>query len=74
MSSTGELIKTDLPGFYRDPRTGAVINTQGDEYLRIKAERAKAREIDAMKERLNSLSGDVNEIKAMLQILIGRGG
>ena len=47
----------------RDPKTGAIVNTDRSEYEKYFAQR-EAKELD--KERLNKLESEISEIKQLL--------
>ena len=47
----------------RDPKTGAILNTDRSEYEKYVAQR-EAKELD--KERLNKLESEISEIKQLL--------
>ena len=47
----------------RDPKTGAIVNTDRSEYEKYVAQR-EAKELD--KERLNKLESEISEIKQLL--------
>lgn len=47
----------------RDPKTGAILNTNRSEYEKYIAQR-EAKELD--KERLNKLESEISEIKQLL--------
>ena len=47
----------------RDPKTGAILNTDRSEYEKYVAQR-EARQLD--KERLNKLESEISEIKELL--------
>ena len=47
----------------RDPKTGAIVNTDRSEYEKYVAQR-EAKELD--KERLNNLESEISEIKQLL--------
>jgi hypothetical protein len=64
------LIKTNLPGFYKDTNTGAIINKNTSELQTIKAKIRKSKEQTALAERVGKIEGDLSEIKAMLKLLV----
>ena len=51
------------PNLSRDPKTGAILNTNRSEYEKYIAQR-EARQSD--KERLNKLESEISEIKELL--------
>lgn len=66
------LIKTNVPGYYKDSDTNAVINTS-NEYDTMKAQRKKSQEFESMKQKINKVENDINDIKSMLlQIIDGK--
>ncbi len=70
-----KLVKVkDHENFLRDPKTNGIINTnlgQYEEYIarRDAANKAKDDEV-AMKEDLDNLKGEINEIKSLLKELV----
>ena len=64
------LVKTEIPGYYKDQETGIIINKKTDELAAVHAARAKAKAAKALEEEVKTLKEDVKEIKAGLaQIL-----
>jgi hypothetical protein len=59
------LYKTNIEGYYKDPKTNMVINLS-NEYELIKAQRKKDKEIDIVKSDINNLRNDILEIKELL--------
>ena len=64
----------DQPNLMRDPLSNGIINTnksEYDEYIarRDAAEKAKESEL-TMKEDLDNLKGEINEIKSLLKELV----
>ena len=70
-----EFVKVkDQPNLMRDPSSNAIINTnksEYDEYIarRDAAKKAKDSEL-TMKEDLDNLKGEINEIKSLLKELV----
>ncbi len=70
-----ELVKVkNHENLLRDPKTNGIINTnlgQYEEYIarRDAAEKAKESEV-TMKEDLDNLKGEINEIKSLLKELV----
>jgi len=65
-------IQTEVPGFYRDTRTGIVTNKNKTAFDQIKAQRARDREllnlrkeIDILKSQIVELTKLVNDIKGI---------
>jgi len=62
--------KTDQPGYCRDLTSGAIVNTDADALRAYKLRKQKARELNELRNRQDSIEQDVSEIKSMLtQIL-----
>jgi len=59
------LKKTNIDGFFKDPKTNMVINLS-NEYELIKAQRKKDKELDVMKSEINSIKTDLQDIKSLL--------
>ena len=61
-------------GFYRDPESTAVINCDKKAYSdymkRKKISKAKSNELNQMKEDLDSVKGELGEIKGLLSTLV----
>jgi hypothetical protein len=64
------LVKTNISGFYKDINSGAVINKNNTELQQFMAERNRSLETQQMKERIDNLTNDVNEIKNLLKLLV----
>ena len=64
---------TDTPGFIKDPKTGAIINTNLGEYEAILSKRRQKQQYDAMVGEVAALRGDVtrlfDEIKKLREML-----
>ena len=52
---------------FRDPRTGAIINNNANEYSNYKMD--KKRKLD-QKEELDEMKRDIDEIKSLLKQLV----
>jgi hypothetical protein len=63
------LIKTNVPGFYKDPETNAIINTN-DDYMAYKSQRDKSKDYDNLKNKVNKMEGDISDIKNLLLQLV----
>jgi predicted nucleic acid-binding Zn-ribbon protein len=64
------LVKTEIPGYYKDKDTGLVINKKKEELTAFQAAREKSKAAKALEEEVKTLKEDVKEIKAGLaQIL-----
>ena len=61
-------IKEDI-SLHRDSTSGAVINTN-DSLYQIKNAKIKEQEKEDLKQELNTLKSDVNEIKDLLKSLL----
>ena len=61
-------------GFYRDPESTAVINSDKKAYSdymnRKKISKAKSNELNKMKEDLDNVKGELGEIKDLLSTLV----
>lgn len=66
-------VETTAPGYVIDNVTGAVINTNEQEYLKILAQRQKAKQLNQLQSEVDSLKTDIKDIKELLiQALSGR--
>lgn len=63
------LIKTNVPGFYKDSETNAIINTNND-YEQIKKQKLKLKEFDDLKNKVNTIESDMKDIKNLLLQLV----
>jgi hypothetical protein len=63
------LIKTNVPGYYKDTDTNAIINTS-DEYQKYKQQRDKSKDYDALKNKVNKMENDISDIKNLLLQLV----
>ena len=57
--------------FYRDPVTGALLNTDNHAYNKILEQRASANKNRQVDMRLGEIENDLSEIKRLLKLLIG---
>ena len=70
-----EFVKVkDHENLLRDPRSNSIVNTNVGEYedylaRRDAAEKAKSSEV-SMKDDLDNLKGEINEIKSLLKELV----
>lgn len=58
--------KTDHTGYFRDMNSGAIVSRDRDSLYAYKLKKQKARELNDLKERQESLEQDVSDIKSML--------
>lgn len=66
-------IKTNSPGYFKDPSSGAIINTNDEQYRNILMQRDRVKETKAMTEKMTSLETELSEIKSLLmQVINGR--
>lgn len=54
----------------RDPKSKAIINSDQVAYSSFRSDEKKSRELQKTINRVDTLQGDVNEIKQMLKTLI----
>ena len=64
------LVKTDVNGYVKDRSTSVVLNTNEEQYLAIKAQREKHREMKAMHLSIQSLQNQINDLKSVIFNLI----
>jgi hypothetical protein len=62
--------KTDQAGYYRDLGSGAIVSTDADALRAYKLKKQKARELNELKDRQESIEQDVDEIKSMLKTIL----
>lgn len=63
------LIKTNIPGYYKDTETNAIINTS-DEYNSYRLKRDKSKEFENLKDKVNKMDNDISDIKNLLLQLV----
>lgn len=61
-----DLVKTNIPGYYKDEDTGLVVNTNLNEYDRYVMQKIQHREYLKTKEQITSLQNEMAEIKRLL--------
>lgn len=66
------LVKTETPGYIRDTKTGAILNTNDLEYQSILKARREAKKGQAICQRMNTLEEELREIKDMLRQVVGK--
>lgn len=57
-----KVIKTDVKGFVKDPKSKAVLASD-DEYLAFQAERKRKRQERTLQEQINSLKNEISALK-----------
>lgn len=62
------------PNLYRDPSTGAIINSNIDEYNAYMEAKRKREELYNSINEINNLKEEMAEIKSLLKELINRNG
>lgn len=68
-----KLLKTNQPGYYKDTSSGAIINIDDNYYQQILAERQRLKEQQALCDEMQTLKGELTEIKSLLaQIVNGQ--
>lgn len=60
------LQKTNFENYYKDPRTGAVINKKEEDLLEYRNKINSLKNISSMKEEINTLKNELAEIKFLL--------
>lgn len=65
-----EFDKTDDRRYIKDKRSTAILNIDTEGYKRFKMERAAALEQRSLVKEVDSLKGELSEIKGLLQQLI----
>lgn len=64
------LVKTNLPGYVKNPVTNVVTNQNIDEYEQYKALRAKSKELNSIKSTIDDLNRDIQELKQLLHMAL----
>jgi hypothetical protein len=60
------LAKTDVPGFFKNTSTGAIINNNDDEYKKILNSRKMAKENRELARRVDILEKELKQIKELI--------
>lgn len=60
------LAKTDVPGFFKNTTTGAIINSNDDEYKKILATRNLAKKNNELARRVEILEKELKQLKALI--------
>lgn len=63
------LVKTNVPGYYKDTETNVIINTS-DEYQKYLHQRDKSKDYDALKNKVHKMENDISDIKSLLIQLV----
>lgn len=63
------LLKTNHNGYYKDESSGAVINSNEDEFRLYSSQKEQYKEFIRMKGQLNTLTSEIDQIK---KLLLGR--
>ena len=63
------LIKTNVPGYFKDTETNVIINTS-DEYSYYKLKKDKSKEFESLKNKVNKMDNDISDIKNLLLQLV----
>lgn len=63
---SNQLTKTDVNGYFRDEKTGAIINTNYTEYDRFIAQKNQHLEYVKTKKELSELKSEIEELKRLL--------
>lgn len=66
------MIPTENENYLKDPRSGALINRNREEYQQYKMTKKKLQDAEKMRNEINNIKDDVQEIKQTLRILIDR--
>jgi restriction endonuclease S subunit len=65
-----ELVPTEVPGLFRDTKTGAIINKNVSELNQYRANLDQAIEQEKIKTKLETLDDDIREIKSLLKLMV----
>jgi hypothetical protein len=68
--SDNEYTKTNVPGLYKNPATGVIINKNTEQYDLIKAKRMQAKQQNELLKDVENLKSDISEIKNLLIQLV----
>jgi hypothetical protein len=62
--------KTDVPGIYKDTRTGALINKDNTALKAYKMRKQKEMKLGQIEQEISGLKNDMQEIKELLRGLV----
>ncbi|CAB4170862.1 hypothetical protein UFOVP908_162 [uncultured Caudovirales phage] len=62
--------KTDVPGIFKNPATGALINKDNKALDAYKKRKQKEQKLDMVEQDIASLKNDMQEIKELLRGLV----
>ncbi len=62
--------KTQIPGFLKDTRTNAIINTQTDEMAAIRKARQKKQEQESLRAEVDRLRNSMENIEEKLNLIL----
>jgi hypothetical protein len=63
-------IPTNHPGYYFDTESKVIVNTNYDELKEYKNKVAELKKMRQLESDVNTLKGDMKEIKSLLQALV----
>ena len=68
-----QLIPTSEAGYFKDPASSAIINTNEKEYRSVLERREKAKQLNQLQSEVNDIKTDIKDIKdLLLKALSGR--
>jgi hypothetical protein len=67
------LAKTNVSGFLKDTKSGAIINTDMDGYAVAVAQRQEAKRAAQLQDRVANIENDMKQIKDLLSQLVSNG-
>ena len=68
-----QLVQTKVPGYARDLRNNALINTNNDAYKTYMKLRDEKLKVKNLTEQVDSLQSQFDEMKNLLQTLVNKG-
>jgi len=63
-------MKTNMPHYYKDQESGAVLNTNTAELEQYYAQRKRLKENEQNKEKLNNLEEKVDKLESKLDLIL----
>lgn len=60
------------PGFAKDPKSGAILNTDNDRLRAYKKQKRIMQETVRSSQRLDKLEQDMSDVKSMLMQILGK--
>jgi hypothetical protein len=70
MKKSPKYIATNVPGWFRDPRTGATLNINNDALRLYREQVAQAKERQEHEEEMKQMTDKINKLELLINKLI----